>query len=244
MDGSGDARLGRLYADPTEASVSRSGLQPDNRALADSRSISGATSIWADGEWIIAVARDQTDGIEVVAYEPRRDRWRHLPGISGSLGEENQLVWTGTELLLMNAADGLYRLDRAADSWTEASDASEGMGWIVWTGDRLIGLKSSFRAAPSLFTWDPGSDSWAEIAVPRQLVDGALFWTGQRVLLAGSGLALDPSTSDWWNVAPAPGFDPYEGVQIWAGDRLLALAGPQYHPVESAPFGRAWIPDW
>ena len=56
----------------------------------------GAASVWADGEWIIAIARDRTEGIEIVAYSPKRDRWRHLPTVTSYIDRNYPLeasVW-------------------------------------------------------------------------------------------------------------------------------------------------------
>jgi hypothetical protein len=227
-------------------------------APAPMRWASGATSVWADGEWVIAIARDQSDGIEVAAYDPRRDSWRELPRVPGSLSEENQLVWTGSELLLMNSAAGMYRLAAGAPAWVEADVASERVDPIVWTGDRLLGIANSLEGW-SLMEWDPVADTWSRIPEPSRelhehegMGEREFVWTGDRVLLMDSvmafhtdtALAFDPAAELWWRLRPASGFDMYEGVQVWAGDRLLVLGGPQYHPEPGPPFGRAWIPEW
>lgn len=205
---------------------------------------SGATSVWAEAEWVIAIARDQTDGIQVAAYDPRRDSWRELPRVPGSLSEENELVWTGSELLLMNSSAGMYRLAQGAEAWSKADVSSERVGrQVVWTGDRLFGLASNYPAEPSFVAWDSASDAWSELPVPEPFTHSGLFWTGDRLLLVEAALAFEPSSSTWTKLVPGSGFDPYEGVQVWAGDRLLALGGSQYH-ADGRPFGRAWIPEW
>ena len=77
----------------------------------------GAAAAWAHEEWIIAIARPRKNEIEVIAYNPALDQWRDLPGLHGPYSDENQLVWTGSELLLVNVADGLYRLDEDELAW-------------------------------------------------------------------------------------------------------------------------------
>ncbi len=176
----------------------------------------------------------------------------------GSLSEENQLAWTGSELLLMNAAAGMYRLAAGAPAWVEADVASKRVDPIVWTGNRLLGIANTFEGW-SLVEWDSVADTWSRIPEPSReihkhegLGEREFVWTGDRVLLMDSvmahhsdtALAFDPSAAQWWSLSPASGFDMYEGVQVWAGDRLLVLGGPQYHPEPGPPFGRAWIPEW
>lgn len=216
----------------------------------------GAASVWADGEWIIAIARDRTDGIEVVAYDPDRDKWRELPRVPGQLSDENELLWTGSELLLNNAADGLYRLAPDAQEWTRHPQPPLA-GPIAWTGDRLLGIANS-STGWSLVARDPGSDVWTTIAeAPAAIDDRAwstptgLAWTGDRAVLTGemafgtnSVLAYDPSTSRWWNVSPAPDLFRSESVVLWAGDRLLMLGGWRGGPGGPLPFGIAYIPAW
>ena len=216
------------------------------RALAPSPMnwATGATSVWADGEWVIAIARDRTDGIEVVAYDPKRDRWRHLPRIPGQLSHENQLVWTGTELLLMNAADGMYRLAAGAEAWTEASAESERIETVVWTGDRLLGLASNYPRSPTLVVWDPVADSWSGLPQPESDPFEGFIWIGDRALLTNSGLAFDPSTSEWWDVEMPPVPDRSDSVLLWAGDRLLELGGWPGGPSGPIHFGDAYIPEW
>jgi hypothetical protein len=204
----------------------------------------GAASVWADGEWVIALARGGTGDIEVIAYDPNRDRWRELPWLHGHLTEENQLVWTGSELLLINVADGLFRLAPDADAWTPGAAAPAPLwGQVVWTGDRLIGVAGNDNGVP-LMAWEPASDSWSEMAQPGSLSPWTLVWTGDRVLFPNSGLAVNPSTSQWWNLIPAARFERSDAVLLWAGDRLLMLGGWHGGPGGPLPFGEAYIPKW
>jgi hypothetical protein len=205
----------------------------------------GATSVWADGEWVIAVARDRTDGIEVVSYNPKRDRWRHLPRIPGQLSEENELVWTGSELLLINFADGIYRLEPNAPAWTHDTEPPLG-GLIVWTGDRLLSLANNYPDwLWSLVEWDPASEAWDEIPQPELLPYRELVWTGDRVLFPNSGYAFDPSTAQWWSLEMlSSGVYREDSVLLWAGDRLLELGGWPGGPSGPIHFGNAYIPEW
>ena len=204
---------------------------------------SGAASVWADGEWVLAIARDRTDGIEVVAYDPKRDRWRHLPRIPGKLSEENQLVWTGSELLLINNADGIYRLVPDAPAWTHDTGPRLG-GPIAWTGDRLIGLASNHPDwLWTLVEWDADAEAWNELAQPRLLPYRELVWTGDRVLFPSSGFGFDPATGQWWALDTPPEFR-QDSVILWAGDRLVELGGWPGGPSGPIHFGNAHLLDW
>lgn len=201
---------------------------------------SAPATVWADGEWVIAITR--RNGIELAAYDPDRDRWRELPSLIGPFSDENTLVWTGSELLLMNAADGMYRLSAGAEAWTEASVESERIEAVVWAGDRLLGLASNYPAELSLVVWDPVADSWSELPQPQPV--GGLMWIGDRVLLAYSGHAFDPSTSQWWDLEMPPLPDRSDSVFLWAGDRLVELGGWPGGPSGPIHFGDAYIPEW
>jgi hypothetical protein len=202
----------------------------------------GATSVWADGRWVIAIARDRTEGIEVVAYDPDRDRWQQLPRLHGQLSEENQLVWTGSELLLINLAAGMLRLAPDASAWIPSATPPL-WGQVVWTADRLLGVAST-NPGPLLVGWDPAADAWSEIPSPSSLAGLDLIWTGDRAVFPGSGLAFDPLALTWWDVQPPPEFDRSDSVVLWAGDRLLMLGGWPGGPSGPIHFGEAWIPDW
>jgi hypothetical protein len=202
----------------------------------------GAASVWANGEWIIALARDRTGDIEVIAYDPDRDRWRELPWLHGGLSEENQLVWTGSELLLINVADGMFRLAPDAEEWTPV-ETPPIWGPVVWTGDRLLGVASQ-PTEPALVEWEPISNAWSDIPQAGPVTPWRLFWTGDRALFPNAGLAMDPSTREWWRMSPAAGFDRSDEVVLWAGDRLVMLGGWHGGPGAPLDFGEAYIPKW
>jgi hypothetical protein len=200
--------------------------------------------VWAHGEWIVATVPDRTDAIEIAAYDPSLDRWRELPRLPGPFSVENQVAWTGSELLLINVADGLFRLDRDTESWIPYATPAV-WGPVQWTGDRLLGVADS---SPywSLMEWEPTTGRWSEIPIPgsARLRYGELVWTGDRAIFPKSGLAFDPSSSRWWTLDPPAGFDRSDAAILWAGDRVLMLGGWPGGPSEPIPFGAAYVPAW
>lgn len=204
----------------------------------------GAASIWTGSEWVIAVALDRAERIEVAAYDPGLDRWRQLPGLPGPLSVENQLSWTGSELLLVNVADGLFRLDVDNDAWIPHATPPV-WGPIAWAGNRLLGVADG-NPYWSLVEWDPSTDVWAEIPLPEfaLLREADLVWTGDRAIFPNSGLAFEPSTSRWWRLDPPASLDRSDSVILWAGDRVLMLSGWPGGPSEPIPFGEAYVPAW
>lgn len=204
----------------------------------------GAASVWADGEWVIAIVPGATDAVELAAYDPATDRWRELPPLPGPFSVENQVAWTGAELLLVNVADGLFRLDPDTETWIPNATPAV-WGPVVWTGDRLLGVADS-NPYWSLVEWDPSTGRWSEIPMPESahLRYGELVWTGDRAIFPKSGLAFDPSNSSWWTLDPPAAFDRSDAAILWAGDRVLMLGGWPGGPSEPIPFGAAYVPAW
>lgn len=204
----------------------------------------GAAAVWAGEEWVIAVAPDGANAIEVAAYDPNLDRWRELPRLPGPFSSENQLVWTGSELLLVNLADGLFRLDPDKGAWIRIATPSV-WGSVVWTGNRLLGVAKS-NPYWSLVEWDPSTDLWSDIAMPESalLREPELVWTGDRAIFPDAGLAFDPATRRWWSLDPAATFDRSDSVVLWAGDRVVMMGGWHGGPSAPIPFGEAYIPAW
>ena len=176
----------------------------------------------AEREWVIAVTTKRE--IQVAAYDPEVDSWRLLPSIPGPPSDKNSLIWTGVDLLLVNSANGVYRLEPGADTWVHSGARSIG-GNVIWTGSELLGVESD-----SLLRYDDVVDAWEGIPGPG-LDGGRLVWTGTHVLVISdqspSSYLYNPRTEIWLEVAWPSRDDDQDQVSIWAEDRLVEWGGWQ-----------------
>jgi hypothetical protein len=153
------------------------------------------------------------------AFNPSTDEWRSFLQTPVDLGRINEVVWTGTELVVWPVwgSGPVFRrvhqglaLDPATDTWRILSDPP---AWpaaldLVWTGADLViwgGLPAhtvgSERAVGSRL--DATTNAWAALPEPLPEPDGCecnlgsqtLLWTGDRLLVSTGhfGTGVDPS---------------------------------------------------
>jgi hypothetical protein len=180
------------------------------------------TSVMAEGEWVIAVTTKRE--IQVAAYDPEGDSWRLLPSIPGPPGENNRLIWSGEDLLLVNSTNGLYRLESGADRWVRSGARPIG-GNVAWTGSELLGVEGD-----ALVRYDDVVDSWQDIPGPG-VEDGRLVWTGTHLLVVADqgrpSYLYDPRTEIWLEVSWPRRDQDLDQVSVWAADRLVEWGGWQ-----------------
>lgn len=181
----------------------------------------GPTSVIADGEWVVAVTTGSE--VRVATYNAEGDSWRLLPTLPGPISSENSLLWTGSELILMNNADGMYRLARGADAWVHSRSKPIGQQ-VAWTGTELIGLQG-WWVGNGLVRHDVTADAWIE--VPGPTVEGfGLIWTGSHALLLGeTTLAFDPSRTKWLDVTWPTSRNVEWPVSVWTNQGLVEWGG-------------------
>jgi hypothetical protein len=208
-------------------------------APAPLRGMSGTTAVMTDSEWV--VARATRHGIRVAAYDPEADSWRLLPSIPGDLSDENRLIWTAADLVLMNVADGMYRLEPDADAWMHSG--SSAIGWdVVWTGAELLAAEASWLG-DGLVRYDPIQDAWQEIAGPA-LVGGRLVWTGTNALvLADHGdpsYLYNPGTDVWREITIPRRLGVEDQVSTWTSSGLVEWGG-WHGGVGAESYDAGWV---
>jgi len=219
------------------------------------KSVGGGLVVWTGHEaigWGGGCCGDAWgDGL---AYNPATDTYRHfarspLAPSQGPLG-----VWTGHKLLVVvngySPDNKPYpaKLARAAayfpasDSWKRLASPPGGAlrygGTAAWDGHELLVVGNASARSHNALAFDPSANRWRRLARPPQgLTPVGAFWTGNRLLVLGSGeslrtFAYDPRADRWTPLPAVPVQGSGQGA-AWAGRRLI---------VWSSAGGAAFVP--
>ena len=187
--------------------------------------------VWADDR-LVAVG---PLGV-AASYDPQRDRWTTLPSAEAPPGWQTSLLWTGGEVLLFVAVDGIdtttlgYRLSWNDEAWRPTSPSPQWAlfaGTMVWTGTEVIGLAGAERSdsgRSGSAAYEPATDTWREL--PACPIDTSYaVWTGRGVLSYGGAFDTAPEACLTLPVAPPRG-----GPEATTGREFFAFAwtGTQY----------------
>lgn len=211
--------------------------------------------IWAVGrDDGVNVVVDQPD---TTGFENWATGWHELdtgpvPAMNGA-----SLAWTGERVVVAGtSADGthVYSFDPAEHIWSELPELRLGQprivaaddGTLVVVGDHPVRTESEQRSlgtAPSRrwATLAPGGDEWeghGEVSATPELVDfsttaeprGRLLWTGERVIDAGLGVALDPANGTSEPISMPPDLFAYAYLDLATpvlvgGEVILSIWG-------------------
>lgn len=200
-----------------------------------------AESVWTGGEMLVVTQRG------VAAYGPDTGEWRSFASPPHDLGWTNEIVWTGSELIVWPSTverrvhQGLA-LDPEAGSWRVLPDPP---AWpaalsIAYTGDALIiwgGLPAHFvgseRAVGSKLDLD--TNTWTALPEVLPEPDGCecnlgsqrLTWTGEYVLVAPGKFSTGIDSATAVLIAYNPDSDTWilvdDDSPIAGGGRSLSL---------------------
>jgi len=151
------------------------------------------------------------------AFDPRSGRLRTLPPAPVSPRWWHTAVWTGEEMIVWGGACGEHECrdgaayDPGSDSWSAIADAPIG-GYahsVVWTGDEMI-------------VWGGSDDYEAEgsFGFPRRFLN--------------TGVAYDPASDSWRELAQAPLEPRGWHSAVWTGQEMIVWGGVK-SPCTTAP---------
>jgi hypothetical protein len=175
---------------------------------------------------------------------PAASPWQTLPAAPIAIDTGWASAWTGKQLILFGrgkAGDAVESYDPVSRTWKRLSPPA-GPGYepgynAVWTGESAL-LFAPFRSR----AYDPAVNTWKTL---RKWVGGGIVvWTGREAIgwgggccgdAFGNGLAYDPATDTFRELAPSP-LAPSQGpVGAWTG-RELVLFSSGFNPAEAKPF--------
>jgi hypothetical protein len=184
-------------------------------------------------------------------YEPSENAWHPMsdPPLAGRVG--HVATWTGDELIIWGGHRGgtgarpTVRLQDGAaynpdtDTWRQIATPtlSGGPGYAsVWTGTEMIVLGGNdgylSYTENGLYeagAYDPSTDTWRTLEMPINVVVADALWTGEEVVVYGTGgylgqllgAAYNPQANQWRELPPAP-IDPAVPDIEMFGNRVLA----------------------
>lgn len=197
-------------------------------------------------------ARLLTDG---AAYDPKADKWRRIAAGPLTGRTAQNVVWTGSLLLIWGGDAQRKKLkdgaayDPATDTWTAlpGAPAARSGAQTAWTGTEALFIGGSGSSPEGGVAYNPATRTWRALpTAPVHSYDWALStWTGKELLLftemsASTGVmgaAYDPVRDTWRKIPKGPVAAGSASGVVWAGDRAVffstspeRLDGGRTHP--------------
>jgi hypothetical protein len=154
------------------------------------RRLNFATTVWTGTEMIVVGARldnnnaSRTAYAVGLAYNPRRDAWRELPG-SRLSPQSSALAWSGTDVIAWDYALNAQAYDPRSDRWRSLPRAPlrsyECYPQTVEIGSFVMAWYCGQAAL-----WDIVDGAWHRINTPAPIVPGSPTAAGGVVLFAGA----------------------------------------------------------
>ncbi len=186
----------------------------------------------------------RADALDVV-YDPTTQRWTPLPRAPFAPSFDRSMVWTGSKLVLVAAAD-----TRSEGIPFQRAAVLEGSTWRVLPPQRTVifgetdwaavaglvvsastatadgGQTNRFgRAYPSGGLLDPGTGRWSELPEPPTRERATGYGAAGERYVAAEGLVLDVQERRWLVPGTQPDAAEVEAGAAWAGDRLVVWGG-------------------
>lgn len=199
-------------------------------------------------------SRGATD--RAAAYNPATRTWTLLP--TDPLGSATYVTgvgtggaWTGSEAVFW-AEEGLVAWSPAEQRWRTSADAPRSHSHKgVWAGTEVLFVLDGLAYTPT-------SDSWRELALPPQGLEGSVnddaSWFARRgdtVAVVGSLAALYDVPTDTWRSVGSPlalppneegeGWDGWTASVFVLGDKILALTGTGSRTIQLDEGTGEWV---
>ena len=181
----------------------------------------GSTSVWTGSEWLVFGGHQGSAARQdAAAYSPATGRWRQL-ATNPTFAPAAMAVWTGSEVVVLNKADG-WTYDVEADRWRDLPEQAPLTGkgsndrlqfaGAAWTGNRVVAVgyrlgSDGVSVDLGARTYDPVTGRWGRLrgaSDPITATDASAIvgtaWDGRAIQAwraDGSGWSFDPARSRW-----------------------------------------------
>ena len=168
------------------------------------------------------------------AYNPERERWRHLAASPRAAVYGTASDWTDDEVIVYwgDESPSVSAYDLQTDTWRSLPDApitSVFSANILWNGSEAL-LVSESRAA----IYRPETDAWELAPVPPTPLGRSrdTAWTGAELVVwptdisrsTKRGLAYNPIENTWRTLPDPPAWPAMPDV-VWTDEELIVWGG-------------------
>lgn len=206
----------------------------------------GHHAAWTGEEMVVwsgypGASSEERPSVEGLRYDPAEDAWQSMASSGFGPREDDQMVWTGDELIAVGYGSDSQAMvaayDLTADHWSQLPPPGlSAAGWStpMWTGTEVLFLTPSIPIDPAAgmatmnAAYRPSDTCWwyAEGYAPPNSVTHDGLWADDVALFVGrEGVAYDPDVDAWLRLPASGAAVREEAALVWAGDRLVAWGG-------------------
>lgn len=184
--------------------------------------------------------------------------WHKLPAAPVRFDQPPASVWTGSKLILLGrrsvtavdsrgapyvvkSFDAAEAYDPASGGWTRLSPPA-GPAYVpgynaVWDGKEMLAFGAFHSVA-----YNPATNTWRTL--PKSVGGGLVVWTGHEAIgwgggccgdAWGNGLAYNPATDRYRELAPSPLAPSQRPIGAWTGHELVLFSSGR-NPAGDKPY--------
>lgn len=163
----------------------------------------------------------------------------------GKWSNLKSVAWTGNQLVVVGT-HGVIRISADGETWTAPThEAIPNMNSIVWTGRQLVAVgetKGWPQHCGTIITSHDGVN-WTNCSSKFETYNNShrfVTWTGQKLIVVGSGRMLESVDGILWNGSVILDIDPLclATCVTWTGTQFVIAK--QRGTILTSPDGRTW----
>lgn len=191
-------------------------------------------AVWTGEEMLLwGGASGEGSHADGAAYNPTTRRWRTIAPAPFSSDGRPVAVWTGSEMVVLAGfnSSSAAAYDPDSNRWRPLPDLPGHLQApnpvAAWTGSRVFTVVqpggTELDSTPRIASLDPVAGQWVDApAVGQGQV--VLAWTGDALVAAAGGEALNLNGDQWNTIAEAPArYRVGDAAAVWTGTQLLLV---------------------